>query len=211
MKSKSVIKICMATVLLMFAVALVFTKLIPYLNFQKYKAANGDLIFQSLPLKDLVLAIEGLSESPYSHCGIVVEREGEWFVLEAIGPVKYTPLYEWVQRGREESFAVYRLKDNTGVKPFIAAAEKYLGKPYDVRYRMDEEKIYCSELIYKAYFQAVGIKLGELKTLGEMPWQEYTKTIRKYEQGAPPLKRQMITPANLARAKELELNYQQNY
>jgi uncharacterized protein YycO len=211
MKSKSIIKICVATVLLMFAIALVFTKLIPYLNFQKYKAENGDLIFQSLPLQDLVLAIEGLSESPYSHCGIVVDREGEWFVLEAIGPVKYTPLYEWVQRGREESFAVYRLKDNTGVKPFITAAENYLGKPYDVRYRMDEEKIYCSELIYKAYFQAVGIKLGELKALGEMPWQEYTKTIRKYEQGEPPLERLMITPANLAKAKELELCYKQSY
>ena len=53
--------------------------------------------------------------------------------------------------------------------------------------------------------------IGVLKALGEMPWQAYTKTIRKYEQGEPPLKRLMITPANLARAEELELFFKQNY
>jgi len=31
--------------------------------------------------------------------GLVLFRDGKPFVLEAIGPVKYTPLAEWVDRG----------------------------------------------------------------------------------------------------------------
>lgn len=211
METKKLLKICTVAILLLFTFALTKTKLLPWYQFKKYSPQNGDLIFQSLPQKDLVLAIEGISESPYSHCGIVVYKDGTWLVLEAIGPVKYTPLYEWVQRGRGEAFATYRLKDNSKMDIFISTAEDYLGRPYDVRYRFDDENIYCSELIYKSYQKSHNIKLGEVVALGDMPWENYEKTIRKYEQGPPPLKRLMITPKNLSLGPELILFYQQNY
>lgn len=183
----------------------------PWYKFKNYLPQDGDLVFQSLPQNDLVLAIEGISESPYSHCGIVVYKDDSWMVLEAIGPVKYTPLYEWVKRGRNAAFAVYRFKKDSETNSFISEAEKYLGKPYDVRYRFDDEKIYCSELIYKSYQKSHNIDLGELKALGDMPWKDYDLTIRKYEKGPPPLQRLMITPVNLSLASELTLIYQQNY
>lgn len=211
MATKKLLKICGIVILLIFSLALIKTKLLPYYKFKNYIPKNGDLIFQSLPQNDLVLAIEGISESPYSHCGIVVYKNSSWMVLEAIGHVKYTPLYEWVQRGRKEAFSVYRLKGNKDLKPFIAEAAKFLGKPYDSRYRLDDEKIYCSELIYKSYVKSNKVKLGKLKALGDMPWEAYKKTIRKYENGPPPLERLMITPKNLSLAPELELFYKQNY
>ena len=211
MKTKKILLISSVCFVLFFTIALVIARVLPWLQFKKYSPQEGDLIFQSLPQNDLVLAIEGISESPYSHCGIVTSKNNEWMVLEAIGPVKYTPLYEWVRRGRKEAFSVYRLNDQTKIAEFIKEAEAFLGKPYDVRYRLDDEKIYCSELIYKAYYKAAKIYLGNLKALGDMPWQNYTATIRKYEQGPPPLKRLMITPANLAKAKELKQIYSQEF
>lgn len=211
MNQKSIFKICTIFIVLVFIGMLTFTKLLPWLDFKEYVPKDGDLIFQSLPQNDLVLAIEGISQSPYSHCGIVVQKNGEWEVLEAIGPVKYTPLYEWVQRGRNQSFAVFRLKTDVHIKPFISQAETYLGKPYDVKYELDDEKIYCSELIYKAYETVAKIKLGELKALGEMPWETFTKTIRKYEQGSPPLERLMITPKNLSESLHLKKIFEMNY
>ena len=46
-------------------------------------------MFQSLPSPpglDLVDAIEGSTESPFSHCGVVVKKAGKLYVIEAIPP-----------------------------------------------------------------------------------------------------------------------------
>ena len=61
---------------------------------EEYLIQEGDILFQSLPKNPVVVAIEGVTESDFSHCGIVVKREDDWHVLEAIGPVKETPLLD---------------------------------------------------------------------------------------------------------------------
>ena len=43
-----------------------------------YEPQEGDLVFQALPLDlDLVVAIEGVTESHYSHVGVLHKRDGE--------------------------------------------------------------------------------------------------------------------------------------
>ena len=78
-------------------------------------------------------------------------------------------------------------------------------RPYDARYRMDEERICCTELIYKAYHDASAQQLGRLVRLGELDWRTYEATIRHYEGGPTPLDREMITPKDMARAEQLSL------
>ena len=129
-------------------------------------------------------------------------------MYEAYDGVEVTPLKEFIFRGRDVGFAVYRLRSEyqSNIPATIAHAATYLGRPYDVRYRMDDEKIYCSELIYKAYGKATsGEKLGELVRLGDLNWQPYESTIEYFEEGPVPLQREMITPRDLARAKQFEL------
>ena len=71
---------------------------------------------------------------------------------------------------------------------------------------MDDERIYCSELIYKAYRDASGGEpLGQLVRLGSLKWQAYQDTIERAEGGPVPVDREMITPRDLARAEQLEL------
>lgn len=171
-----------------------------------YSPHEGDILFQSLPKSPLVIAIEGVTESRYSHCGIVSRLHGRWVVYEAFHGVEATPLREFLFRGRGHGFAAYRLtSDKQDLVPqMIDYVRTCLGKPYDVRYRMDDDHIYCSELIYKAYKHASnGEELGTLVRLGDLPWRPFEETIRHFERGPVPLDREMITPWNLSRAPQL--------
>lgn len=177
-----------------------------------YSPQPGDFVFQSLPHNPLIDAIEGSSGSPFSHCGIVKQRSvekkhgDEWMVIEAIGPVKETPWAHWIAQGRESAYVVFRLRDPLAKKvpAILAAAEKYEGRPYDIHYDMDDEKIYCSELLYKSVRDATGRKLGRIRKLGELKWQPYEKVIRSIENGGLPLEREMITPRDFSEAPELQ-------
>ena len=179
-----------------------------YVAYWHYSPMEGDILFQSLPRSRLVNAIEGVSESPYSHCGIVAKQDGRWIVYEAYRNVEATPLREFVFRGRNQGFAVYRFKPS--YQQFIPATidkvRTFLGRPYDVRYRMDDDHIYCSELIYKAYLASSGGEpLGELVRLGDLNWRPYESAIKHFEGGPVPLDREMTTPREMAQADQLEL------
>jgi len=179
--------------------------LVTSLSAAEYVPQEGDLLFQSLPHNEVIDAIEGSTASPYSHCGIVVSTLLGWSVLEAIGPVKQTPLKQWTAQGRERTFAVFRLREEhrPHIPAMIAAARKYSGLPYDIQYELDDKKIYCSELIYKAWLTATGQRMGKLVKLGDLDWKPHEQVIRAIADGLP-LERLMITPRDLAQAPQLE-------
>ncbi|MEZ0386819.1 MAG: YiiX/YebB-like N1pC/P60 family cysteine hydrolase [Verrucomicrobium sp.] len=164
------------------------------------------MVFQPLPHGALVDAIESVSQAPVSHCGIVVQRGGQWMVLEAYGTVGYTPLPDWLRRGRKGNFFACRFKSEVQVDlpKFIAAAESYIGRAYDIRYAFGNVEIYCSELPYLAYKRVASKPLGQVKKLGEVNWKPNEAFIRAMEGGALPLERRMITPVDLSQAPELE-------
>jgi hypothetical protein len=170
-----------------------------------YLPQTGDLLFQSLPHNEVIDAIEGASGSPFSHCGIVVYVDGDWKVLEAVGPVKETPLAQWISQGRGSKFAVRRLKlkFRVHIPKMIEGARVYMGRPYDIQYELDDAKIYCSELIYKGWLYATQKPLGKLVKLGDLKWQAHESVIRRIAGGLP-LDRPMITPRDLAAAPELD-------
>lgn len=173
-----------------------------------YFPQEGDVVFQALPHQEVVDAIEGATDSDFSHCGIVAQVDGRWIVYEALGKVRATPLYDYLLRGRGRGFAVYRWKaaERDRVPAILEQTRTMLGRPYDSRYKMDDERIYCSELIYKAYRDATaGGQAGRLVRLGDLNWGAYEKTIVELEGNAPPLDREMITPRDLALAPQLEL------
>ena len=178
-------------------------------EFGGYEPRHGDVVFQSLGSSPLIDMIEGCTKSGYSHCGIVLQKDGKWQVVEAIGPVREIPLDRWIHNGTKDGFAAYRLKSAYAPKAdaFVNAAHTFLGKPYDIRYRMDDEKIYCSELVFKAFRKATGEDLGRLMKLKELDWKPYEPLIKQLENGEVPLEREIITPVAVARAKQLERVY----
>jgi len=182
----------------------------------RYSPQEGDVIFQSLPHTDLVDAIEGITHSPYSHCGVVVRnKKGKWLVIESIFDVHGTPLFLWEMRGRGGNFAAYRL--DAKYTPLIPEFKKnllsYRGHPYDFDYDMTNTHgaVYCSDLVYLAFNQTTGEKMGTLEKLGDLDWKPYKQFILSEQNGALPLDRAMITPASLARAPQLHEVYQTGF
>ncbi|HET6409405.1 MAG TPA: YiiX/YebB-like N1pC/P60 family cysteine hydrolase [Chthoniobacteraceae bacterium] len=171
-----------------------------------YHPQEGDLLFQSLPHGELVDAIEGITQSQWSHCGIVMHKGSHWVVVEAIGHVRETPLPLWIPRGRGGRFVALR---PTAVQPSTlrSALHPYMGRPYDFRYAPGDNEIYCSELIFKAYRDSHGVALGNWQPLGELNWKPFEVFIRKMEAGALPLARPMITPVGLMESGSLRQVY----
>ncbi|BBF80499.1 YiiX/YebB-like N1pC/P60 family cysteine hydrolase [Asticcacaulis excentricus] len=129
---------------------------------------QGDLIFQtsrSQQSKAILVA----SRSLYTHMGIVKHTSSGWMVVEAVGPVKETPLREWTQRGKFARVAVYRPKALTirQRQQVFSEAKRLYGRPYDVYFSFENRAIYCSELAYLA-FEAAGIELGERQRIGDL-------------------------------------------
>ena len=60
---------------------------------------EGDLIFQVSQSRQSPF-IQLATNSPWSHCGVIVEKEGKLYVLEASNVVKLTPLKAWIDRGK---------------------------------------------------------------------------------------------------------------
>lgn len=175
--------LCVVAPLLLLVILTVYFLLIPLVCYSRYAPEEGDIVFQALPRVGLVRVIEGVTQSPYTHCGVVVKDEGKWVVIEAIGKVRKTPLAVWVLRGRGGRFAAYRLKEEyrDDIPQFIRELYPFLGRPYDFRFRMDDGALYCSELVYKAYKNACGEELGVLVKLGDLDWKPFEDAIRRYE------------------------------
>ena len=97
-------------------------------------------------------------------------RDGKPFVFEAISTVQYTPLAEWTARGAGGNYVVKRLKrppTDAQVAKLRAAARAFEGKTCDLYFEWSDQRIYCSELVWKIYQQALGVKVGELQELRE--------------------------------------------
>lgn len=171
----------------------------------EYSPAAGDILIQSFPPGDLTNAIQSCTNSVYSHCGIVELKDGKWLVIEAVGPVKETPLAMWTKRGVHGEILALRFKDKYTPKipEFIASAHSYLGRPYDMKMEMDDEKIYCSELVYKAFTNVYHEDIGKTQRLGDLNWKPNEKFITSVEKGPVPLDRIMITPRAIAESDKM--------
>jgi hypothetical protein len=178
---------------------------IPFVYYTRYEPKIGDILFQPLFREKFVRVIEGATNSQYSHCGVVIKHNEKWVVIAAWGSVEYKSLYKWIRQGRYGKFAVYRLrpKYHSDIPKFVNELEKHLGLPYDYRLRMDDQALYCSELIYKAFKKTNGEKLGALVRLGDLNYRPYIDFIRQMEGGDIPLERLMIPPKQLSEAPQL--------
>ena len=114
---------------------------------------EGDLVFQDLACGQRCSFIRRVTESRYVHVGLVMIEDGERVVYEAYEPVGPTPLVAWVGRGVNQELAVYRPDDELLAQLPNARRElqRMRGRPYDGDYQWDDARIYCSELVIKAF------------------------------------------------------------
>jgi len=175
------------------------------------KLHQGDLIFQPSRSRQS-RAIEAATKSPWTHCGLVVRQNGTWMVWEAVGPVKATPLTEWLRRGRDMRFSLKRLRpdvhslDSSALAALAREGRRFEGLPYDTRFGWSDASLYCSELVWKTYHRALGVSLGRIQKLSDLDLSSGSAdSLRDARLGGRPLPTDtLVTPASLHEDPRLE-------
>lgn len=166
------------------------------------KLQDGDIIFQT-SRSSQSRAIQIATHSKYSHMGIVFRKDGRLWVLEAVGPVKLTPIESWIRRGVRSEYVVKRLRKQhfsaSAVKSLWLAGSSFIGKPYDPYFGWSNDKIYCSELVWKVYRTALGVEVGKLRELRsfDLSAREVQMKLKQRYGTAIPLSESVISPADI--------------
>jgi hypothetical protein len=167
---------------------------------------TGDLVFQTSRSAQSD-PIARATHSRWTHVGLVeVGRDGP-VVIEALGKVSRTPWEAFRRRGRGEVLVLRpRELAPAPLEKVAREAEALLGRPYDARFEWGDDRIYCSELVVKAYERGAGVVLGKRQRLGELDLRGLEPAIRK-RWGRVPRELVLVTPVSLAADPALALVY----
>jgi uncharacterized protein YycO len=169
---------------------------------------DGDLVFQR-SRSGQSRAVQLATHSPWSHMGVILMRDGKPFVFEASATVRYTPLDAWAVHGEGGRYEVRRLRQplTTGQDTKLrAAARRYAGRPYDLYFEWSDDRIYCSELVWKLYRDALGIEIGARQRLREFDLSDPVVQAKMRERygGHVPLDEPVISPGAMYDSPLLE-------
>jgi len=130
-----------------------------------FRLRNGDLLFQDLDSSPLCDAIEqvtsGFNNLKFSHVGIVIIVKNNTYILEAFSNgVDTITLDQFLNRSlnhkNKPKVVVGRLiKEYSQLIPkAIEVGISLIGKQYDEEFKINNNKFYCSELIYNMFLKA---------------------------------------------------------
>lgn len=188
-----------------------------YARYEKAKTHNpydlkaGDIVFQETN-SNQGKAVKAATNSRWTHVGLVFFRDGKPMVIEAVQPVRVTPLSNFIARS-PKSFYAMRLKeaDKHITADAVKKAEHYcnslIGKNYDFQFRWSDDRIYCSELVWKVYKHSVGIELCKPRPFKSYNLKHPTvQRIAKARYGSVdrlPLNELAVAPSDLAESSML--------
>lgn len=166
---------------------------------------NGDIVFQSGDSRQCV-AVKLATHSPYSHCGIYLTgSDGKAYIYEAVQPVKKTPVAQWIQQGNGGIYTAVRLNnaqqvinDSTSAL-LLNEANKYINRDYDIYFGWGDDKIYCSEYVWKIYKNALNIEICPLSQLKDFDLSsKEVKHIMQERYGSHiPYEEKVVAPSDL--------------
>ncbi len=157
---------------------------------------EGDLVFQN-SISDQSPMIFAAQLSPWTHCGVIVEKNGKKYVLEAVGPSKLTPWREWRRRGRF-GYAITRRVKKGDVK---IRYQRYTGQPYDLAFKFDNGRLYCSELIYEVYRREFDIQLAKPHKVSHYHFTWLPSIRKAMKRRGISRKQEAVAPADILNSK----------
>lgn len=170
---------------------------------------EGDIVFQSTGGRQAA-AIELATHSRFSHVGIVLKKDGKLMVFEGVQPVGFAPVSHWAAQGKEGRYTVMRLKDQKKLTAVLlekmrAQALKYNGRDYDSYFEWSDDKLYCSEVVWKLYDKA-GVRLCHTRSFSDY---DFTHPLVKQELqerfgAAIPVDEKIVAPEDIYRSALLE-------
>lgn len=180
-------------------------------NASENKLKDGDIIFQTSQSPQCE-AVRIATNSKFSHCGIIYNMNGKWYVFEAVQPVKLTLFEDWIQHGKDNKYVVKRLKNADHVltpevlQKMKEYSQQFNGKEYDAYFEWTDTTIYCSELVWKIYKNAAGIELSKLRELKDFNLNDprVEKILKERYGNEIPLEEKVVAPVDLADSQLLK-------
>lgn len=206
----------------------ILTTLITFLSVQLFAQQfavkglqEGDLLFQDLNCGELCDAIEAVTEGvngqDFSHCAMVIRVGDSLVVVEAIGSkVQLNSVRKFFARSGDtlivKNIAVGRVKPqfNDLIPQASSAAKALVGQPYDDAFLPDNNKWYCSEVLYEAFRKASNTEFFELapmtfkdpRTQAYFPaWINYYRDLN----AEIPEAIQGLNPGSISRSSKIEI------
>ena len=154
---------------------------------------------------DVVFIESQSSQSPYikvgtmskwTHCGVVVNTPQGMKVLEASKTVRLTPFAKFIGSAKNENWTVKRPKLKL-TKPI--SYSKYLGLPYDLEFKFNNGKMYCSELVWLVY-KDQEIELCKPRKVSSFIFTRIPKVRNLMQKRGITMEQQAVAPVDLYKA-----------
>jgi hypothetical protein len=155
----------------------------------------GDIVF-----------IEGKSsQSPYiklgtgskwTHCGVLVDTPEGLKVLEALSTVRLTSFDRFIGRAKDGNWCVKRPEQRLG-KPI--SYRKYLDQKYDMEFKFDNGKMYCSELVWLVY-KDQGIELCKPRKVSSFILTSIPKVKKLMDSRNIKMDQEVVAPVDIYKA-----------
>ena len=108
---------------------------------------EGDVVFiESQSSQSSYIKVGTMSK--WTHCGVVVDTPQGLKVLEASKTVRLTPFADFIGVAKYDNWCIKRPRQKLSAP---ISYRKYLGQAYDLEFKFDNGKMYCSELVWLVY------------------------------------------------------------
>ena len=165
-------------------------------------SCNNDVDVNALQEGDIVFIESQSSQSPYikigtmskwTHCGVVVNTPEGMKVLEASKTVKLTPFNSFIGRAKNENWCIKRPKQKL-TKPINY--NKYIGQPYDLEFKFNNGKMYCSELVWLVYKEQ-GIELCKPRKVSSFAMTRLPKVKKLMDKRGISMDQKAVAPVDI--------------
>jgi len=176
---------------------------------------TGDVVLQTSASQQSQ-ALQLATDSPWTHTALVFVRDGGTVVVEAVEPVRVVSLDSWLARGVGDRVVVLRLRDanvldDAAEQRLWLTASALVGVHYDPWFAWDDTRIYCSELVWKVYRDALDLRLVEPRTLDswDLSHPAVQSLVAERYPGGVPADEPAVAPAQLLESPLLQVVYVQ--
>lgn len=177
----------------------------------------GDLVFISV-INPLYRHVAAVTKSKATHVGIAFrDAQKGWMIAESTVPfAKFTPLNKFLARSHDNWVAVRRLHTGLPSEQLMqlrAACDARMGTVYELGFRYDSPRLFCSKLAYDAYLEATGIEIGLLEPFSDLLKKYPDQSLRFWQLwffGHIPWSRRTVTPASQLHSSAVTAVYSGN-
>lgn len=178
---------------------------IPFTFFMLMLTGCNSIAVEDIQEGDVVFIESQSAQSPYikvgtmskwTHCGVIVSTADGLQVLEASKTVRLTPVKTFIGRGKNDN---WRIKRPDQQLPKRISYSKYLDMPYDLQFKFDNGKMYCSELVWQVY-KDQGIELCEPRKVSSFIMTRIPKVKKLMEKRQIKPEQYVIAPVDIYKA-----------